>query len=113
MTIKTIAILIFCVGSICILGYFYVIPIIRCFNCKLGDTYYKELKETKNPFETPHRVSETYVIKGIKNGYVKYDKHEKFDIDGNGKLSTLSFTRSMKKIPFFMYIVYDFKKITK
>ena len=51
--------------------YLFVYPLIRMRYCKVGDVYYKNLKD-KNPFEKNKEIRKEYRVLDIKNGYLKY-----------------------------------------
>lgn len=51
--------------------YLFVYPLIRMRYCKVGDVYYKNLKD-KNPFEKNKEIRKEYRVLDIKNGYLQY-----------------------------------------
>lgn len=53
--------------------YFFIYPLFRMCYCKVGDVYYKNLKD-KNPFEKNKEIRKEYRVLDIKNGYVKYEE---------------------------------------
>jgi predicted membrane protein len=59
-------------GLIFEIFYFFIYPLFRMCYCKVGDVYYKNLKD-KNPFEKNKEIRKEYRVLDIKNGYVKYE----------------------------------------
>ena len=59
-------------GLIFELFYLFVYPLFRMHRCKVGDVYYKDLKD-KNPFEKNKNIRKEYRVIEIKNGYVQYE----------------------------------------
>jgi hypothetical protein len=70
--IGVIAILVALLVLIFVIFYLFVYPLIRMCYCKVGDVYYKNLKD-KNPFKKNNEVRKEYRVLDIKNGYVKYE----------------------------------------
>ena len=107
--IGVIAILAALLGLICVILYLFVYPLFRMRYCKVGDVYYKNVKD-KNPFENNKEIRKEYRVLDIKNGYVQYldvdvyyDEKDKIEIER-------SWVHSSRIYTFFCFTVDGLKK---
>lgn len=99
-------------GLIVELFYFFVYPLFRMCYCKVGDVYYKNLKD-KNPFKKNNEVRKEYRVLDIKNGYVKYEDIDVY-YDEEDKIEfERGWVYSEHIYPFLAFTVQGLKKKKK
>lgn len=107
--IGVIAILVALLGLICVILYLFVYPLFRMRYCKVGDVYYKNVKD-KNPFEKNNEIRKEYRVLDIKNGYVQYlDIDVYYDEDNNIEIER-SWVHNSRIYTFFCFTVDGLKK---
>lgn len=107
--IVVIAILVVLLGLIFEIFYFFVYPLFRMCYCKVGDVYYKNLKD-KNPFEKNKNIRKEYRVLDIKNGYVQYEDIDVYYDEENKIEFKSGWVHSERIYPFLCYIVQGLKK---
>ena len=107
--IGVITILVVLLGLIFEIFYLFVYPLIRMRYCKVGDVYYKNLKD-KNPFKKNNEVRKEYRVLDIKNGYVQYEDIDVYYDKENKVEFKQGWVRSERIYPFLCYIVQGLKK---
>jgi hypothetical protein len=107
--IGTIAILVVLLGLFFEVFYFFVYPLIRMPYCKVGDVYYKNLKD-KNPFKKNKNIRNEYRVLDIKNGYVQYEDIDVYYDEENNIEFKRGWVHSEHIYPFFCFIVQGLKK---
>ena len=110
--ISVTIILVALLGLIFVIFYLFVYPLLRMRYCKVGDVYYKNLKD-KNPFENNKSIRKEYRVLDIKSGYVQYkdidvyyDKENKIEFERG-------WVHSEHIYPFLCYTVQGLKKKKK
>lgn len=107
--IGVIAILVVLLGLIFEILYLFVYPLFRMRYCKVGDVYYKNLKD-KNPFKKNNEVRKEYRVLDIKNGYVQYEDIDVY-YDKENKIEFKEGWVNSKRIYHFIcFIVQGLKK---
>lgn len=96
-------------GLIFVIFYLFIYPLFRMRYCKVGDVYYKNLKD-KNPFEKNKEIRKEYIVLDIKNGYVKYDDIDVYYNEENKTEFERGWVRSERIYPFLSLIVLGMKK---
>ena len=104
-----IIILVVLLGLIFEVLYFWVYPLLRKRYCKVGDVYYKNLKD-KNPFEKKKNIRKEYRVLDIKNGYVQYENIDVYYDEENKTEFKQGWVHSERIYPFLCFIVKGFKK---
>lgn len=107
--IGTIAILVVLLGLIFEMFYFFVYSLFRMFRCKVGDVYYKKLKD-KNPFEKNKNIRKECRVLEIKNGYVQYEDIDVYYDEENKIEFERGWVHSSRLYPFFCFTVLGLKK---
>lgn len=107
--IGTIAILVVLLGLIFEMFYFFVYSLFRMFRCKVGDVYYKNLKD-KNPFEKNKNIRKECRVLEIKNGYVQYEDIDVYYDEENKIEFERGWVHSSRLYPFFCFTVLGLKK---
>lgn len=90
------------------LFYFFGYPLVKMKRCKVGDVYYKNIKDD-DPFKHSKDIRKEYIILDIQGRYIKYmdvDVYISFDGDEMRR----EWTTSSHMYPFFCYIVQGLKK---
>ena len=96
-------------GLIVELFYFFVYPLFRMCYCKVGDVYYKNLKD-KNPFKKNNEIRKEYRVLDIKNGYVQYEDIDVYYDEEDKKEIKRSWVHSSRIYTFICFIVQGLKK---
>ena len=96
-------------GLIVEIFYFYVYPLFRMRYCKVGDVYYKNLKNN-NPFEKDKNIRKEYRVLDIKNGYVQYEDIHVYYDEKNKIEFKRGWVHSERIYPFLCFIVQGLKK---
>ena len=96
-------------GLIFEMFYFFVYSLFRMFRCKVGDVYYKNLKD-KNPFEKNKNIRKECRVLEIKNGYVQYDYIDVYYDEENKIEFERGWVHSSRLYPFFCFTVLGLKK---
>ena len=99
-------------GLIVEIFYFYVYPLFRMRYCKVGDVYYKNLKNN-NPFEKDKNIRKEYRVLDIKNGYVQYEDIDVYYDEENKLEFKRGWVHSERIYPFLCYTVQGLKKKKK
>ena len=107
--IGVIAILVVLLILIFVIFYLFVYPLIRMRYCKVGDVYYKNLKD-KNPFEKNNEIRKEYRVLDIKNGYVQYLDIDVYYDEENKKEIERSWVHSSRIYTFFCFTVDGLNK---
>jgi hypothetical protein len=107
--IGVITILVVLLGLIFEILYLFVYPLFRMCRCKVGDVYYKNLKD-KNPFKKNKEIRKEYIVLDIKNGYVKYDDIDVYYNEENKTEFERGWVHSERIYPFLCFIVRGLKK---
>lgn len=107
--IGVIAILVALLGLICVILYLFVYPLFRMRYCKVGDVYYKNVKD-KNPFKKNNEIRKEYRVLDIKNGYVQYEDIDVYYDEDNKKEIERSWVHSSRIYTFICFIVQGLKK---
>ena len=92
--------------------YLFVYPLFRMRYCKVGDVYYKNLKD-KNPFKKNNEVRKEYRVLDIKNGYVQYEDIDVYYDEENKLEFKQGWVHSKRIYPFLCYTVQGLKKKKK
>lgn len=95
-------------GLFCEVFYFFIYPIFRLKRCKVGDVYYKDIKDV-NPFRHNKNIRKEYIILDIQGKYVKYVDVDVY-ISYDGSESKREWITSSHMYPFFCLIVRGLKK---
>ena len=96
-------------GLIFEIFYFFIYPLFRMCYCKVGDVYYKNLKD-KNPFEKNKNIRKECRVLDIKNGYVQYEDIDVY-YDTEYKIEfKQGWVHSERIYPFLCFIVQGLKK---
>lgn len=103
--IGVIAILVVLLGLIFEIFY----SLIRIHYCKVGDVYYKNVKD-KNPFKKNNKIREEYRVLEIKNGYVQYEDIDVYYDKENKIEFKQGWVHSERLYPFLCFIVQGLKK---
>lgn len=98
-------------GLIVELFYFFVYPLFRIRYCKVGDVYYKNLKD-KNPFKE-NKIRKEYRVLKIKNGYVQYENVNVYYDEDNKIEFERSWVHSDRIYTFLCFIVNGLRKKKK
>ena len=77
--------------------------------CKVGDVYYKNLKD-KNPFKKNNEIRKEYRVLDIKNGYVQYEDIDVYYDKENKIEFRQGWVHSERLYPFLCFIVQGLKK---
>jgi hypothetical protein len=96
-------------GLIFVIFYLFIYPLFRMRYCKVGDVYYKNLKD-KNPFKKNKEIRKEYIVLDIKNGYVKYDDIDVYYNEENKTEFERGWVHSERIYPFLCFIVRGLKK---
>ena len=107
--IGVIAILVALLILIFVIFYLFVYPLFRMCYCKVGDVYYKSLKD-KNPFEKNNEIRKEYRVLDIKNGYVQYEDIDVYYDKKNKIEFKQGWIHSERLYPFLCFIVKGLKK---
>ena len=107
--IGVIVILVVLLGLIFEILYFFVYPLFRIRYCKVGDVYYKNLKD-KNPFKKNNEVRKEYRVLDIKNGYVQYEDIDVYYDKENKIEFKQGWVHSERIYLFLCFIVQGLKK---
>lgn len=110
--IGVIAILVALLGLIFEVLYLFVYPLFRMCYCKIGDVYYKDLKD-KNPFEKHKNIRKECRVFDIKNGYVQYEDIDVYYDEENEIKFKQGWVYSERIYPFLCFIVKGLKKKNK
>ena len=110
--IGVIAILVVLLGLIFEIFYCFVYPLIRMRYCKVGDVYYKNLKD-KNPFKVNNEIRKEYRVLDIKNGYVQYEDIDVYYDKENKIEFKQGWVHSERLYPFLCFIVQGLMKKKK
>ena len=110
--IGVIAILVVLLCLIFEIFYCFVYPLIRMRYCKVGDVYYKNLKD-KNPFKKNNEIRKEYRVLDIKNGYVQYEDIDVYYDEENKIEFRQGWVHSERMYPFLCFIVQGMKKKKK
>ena len=102
-------ILVVLLGLIFEILYLFVYPLFRMCYCKVGDVYYKNLKD-KNPFKKNNKIREEYRVLDIKNGYVQYEDIDVYYDKENKIEFKQGWVHSEYIYPFLCFIVQGLKK---
>lgn len=107
--IGVITILVVLLGLIFEIFYLFVYPLFRMRYCKIGDVYYKNLKD-KNPFKKNNEIRKEYRVLDIKNGYVQYEYIDVYYDKENRIEFERGWVHSSRIYPFLCFIVQGLKK---
>ena len=107
--IGVIAILVVLLGLIFEILYLFVYPLFRMRYCKVGDVYYKNLKD-KNPFKKYKNIRKEHKVLDIKNGYVQYEDIDVYYDEENETEFKQGWVHSERIYPFLCFIVKGLKK---
>lgn len=107
--IGVIAILVALLILIFAIFYLFVYPFFRMRYCKVGDVYYKNLKD-KNPFKKSNEIRKEYRVLEIKNGYVQYEDIDVYYDEENEIEFKQGWVHSERIYPFLCFIVQGLKK---
>ena len=107
--IGVIAILVVLLGLIFEFFYLFIYPLFRMRYCKVGDVYYKNLKD-ENPFEQNKEIRKEYRVLEIKNGYVQYEDIDVYYDEENKIEFERGWVHSSRLYPFFCFTVLGLKK---
>ena len=107
--IGVITILLVLLGLIFETLYLFVYPLFRMCYCKVGDVYYKNLKD-KNPFEKNKNIRKECRVLDIKNGYVQYLDVDVYYDEEDKKEIEQSWVHSSRIYTFICFIVQGMKK---
>ena len=107
--IGVIIILVVLLGLIFEILYLFVYPLLRMCYCKVGDVYYKNVKD-KNPFKKNNKIREEYRVLDIKNGYVQYEDIDVYYDKENKIEFKEGWIHSEHLYPFLCFIVQGLKK---
>lgn len=107
--IGVIAILVVLLGLIFEILDLFVYPLFRMCYCKVGDVYYKNLKD-KNPFKKNNEIRKEYRVLDIKNGYVQYEDIDVYYDKENKVEFKQGWVNSERIYPFLCFIVKGLKK---
>lgn len=110
--IGVIAILVALLGLICVILYLFVYPLFRMRYCKVGDVYYKNVKD-KNPFKKNNEIRKEYRVLDIKNGYVQYEDIDVYYDEENKLEFKQGWVHSERIYLFLCYTVQGLKKKKK
>ena len=89
--------------------YLFVYPLLRMRYCKVGDVYYKNLKD-KNPFEKNKNIRKEYRVLEIKNGYVQYEDIDVYYDEENEIEFRRGWVHSCRIYSFLCFTVQGLKK---
>ena len=107
--IAVIAILVGLLGLIFMILYLFVYPLLRMRYCKVGDVYYKNLKD-ENPFKKNKEIRKEYRVLDIKNGYVQYEDIDVYYDKENKIEFKQGWVHSERLYPFLCFIVQGLEK---
>lgn len=107
--IGVITTLVLLLGLIFEILYLFVYPLFRIRYCKVGDVYYKNLKD-KNPFKKNNEIRKEYRVLDIKNGYVQYEEIYVYYDEENETEFKQGWVYSEHIYPFLCFIVQGLKK---
>ena len=96
-------------GLIFVIFYLFVYPLFRIRYCKVGDVYYKNLKD-KNPFKKNKEIRKEYRVLDIKNGYVQYEDIDVYYDEDNKIEFKQGWVHSERIYPFLCFVVQGLKK---
>lgn len=103
----------------CCIVYKFFQAIYRRITIKVGDVFYKEIYNSKNPFVYEKRVS-YYEIKQIKKGWLEYEpshilyRNNGENVDSltfNDENRTIGASGYMNILSFTLLMIVDFKKL--
>ena len=89
--------------------YIFVYPLLRMRYCKVGDVYYKNLKD-KNPFEKNKNIRKECRVLEIKNGYVQYEDIDVYYDEENKIEFKRGWVHSCRMYHFLCFAVQGLKK---
>ena len=89
--------------------YLFVYPLFRMRYCKVGDVYYKNLKD-KNPFKKNKNIRNECRVLEIKNGYVQYEDIDVYYDEENKIEFKQGWVHSCRIYPFLCFTVQGLKK---
>ena len=107
--IGVIAIIVVLLILIFVILYLFVYPLFRMRYCKVGDVYYKNLKD-KNPFKVNNEIRKEYRVLDIKNGYVQYEDIDVYYDEEDKKEIKRSWVHSSRIYTVICFIVQGLKK---
>ena len=107
--IGVITILVVLLGLIFVIFYLFVYPLLRMRYCKVGDVYYKNLKD-KNPFKKYKNIRKEYSVLDIKNGYLQYEDIDVYYDEENETEFKQGWVHSERIYPFLCFTVQGLKK---
>ena len=107
--IGVIAILVALLILIFVILYLFVYPLLRMRYCKIGDVYYKNLKD-KNPFKKNKNIRKEYRVLDIKNGYLQYEDIDVYYDEKNEIEFKQGWVHSSRIYPFLCFTVQGLKK---
>ena len=107
--IGVIVLIVLLLGLIFEIFYLFIDPLFRMRYCKVGDVYYKNLKD-KNPFKKNNEVRKEYRVLDIKNGYVQYEDIDVYYDKENKIEFKQGWVHSERIYPFLCFIVQGLKK---
>ena len=107
--IGVIVLIVLLLGLIFEIFYLFIYPLFRMRYCKVGDVYYKNLKD-ENPFEKNNEIRKEYRVLDIKNGYVQYEDIDVYYDKENKIEFKQGWVHSERIYPFLCFIVQGLKK---
>lgn len=107
--IGVIVLIVLLLGLIFEIFYLFIYPLFRMRYCKVGDVYYKNLKD-KNPFKKNNEVRKEYRVLDIKNGYIQYEDIDVYYDKENKIEFKQGWVHSDRIYPFLCFIVQGLKK---
>lgn len=110
--IGVITMLVVLLGLIFEIFYLFGYPLFRMRYCKVGDVYYKNLKN-KNPFKKNKNIRKEYRVLDIKNGYVQYEDIDVYYDEENKIEFKRGWVHSERIYPFLCFIVQGLRKKKK
>ena len=102
----------------CYVFYKFFQAIYRRMTIKVGDVFYKEIYNSKNPFVYEKRVN-YYEIKQIKRGWLEYQNSEIFYRNDGENVNCINFSDEKRKVrsngymnilSFALLMILDYKK---
>ena len=109
------------VVMVCCIVYKFFQAIYRRITIKVGDVFYKEIYNSKNPFVYKKRV-EYYEIKQIKKGWLEYEPSHILYINNGENVDSLTFNDEnrtigangyMNILSFTLLMIIDYKKLKR
>ena len=115
----------FCFGILvviaCCIVYKFLQAVYRRITIKVGDVFYKEIYNSKNPFVYEKRV-DYYEIKQIKKGWLEYQSSEIFYRNDGENVNYINFGDEKRKVrsngymnilSFTLLMIVDYKKLKR